>query len=94
MACDPVLERALQQLRLASDRYQAQISLNIIKILVEHQMEAEEPPPSPHYRHWANLHDTLHSALQLLVDCPDDLQPRLIPSIAHMIEKTLLETLD
>lgn len=89
---DPVLERALEQLRQASDRYQAQISLNIIKIIAEHQMEAEMPPPSPYYRHWSNLHDTLQSALQLLLDCPDDLQPRIIPTIAHMIERTLLET--
>jgi hypothetical protein len=89
---DPVLDRALGQLRLASDRYEAQISLNIIKIIAEHQMEAERPPLSAHYRHWSNLHDTLQSALQLLADCPDDLQPRIIPTIAHMIERTLLET--
>lgn len=108
---DPVLSRALRQLKQASDRYQAQVTLNIIKIVVEHQMEAEMPPSAPlakqgstalqpqlsweeqqHYRQWCTLYDTLHSAIQLLSDCPDDLQPQIIPSIAHMIEKTLSDT--
>ncbi len=107
---DPVLSRALRQLKQASDRYQAQVTLNIIKIVVEHQMEAEMPMSAPkqqgpaalqrqlsweeqqHYRQWCTLYDTLHSAIQLLNDCPDDLQPQIIPSIAHMIEKTLSDT--
>lgn len=36
---DPALCRALEQLRGASDIYHAQIALNIIKVIVEHQVE-------------------------------------------------------
>ncbi|MFN8614633.1 MAG: hypothetical protein U0003_01815 [Vampirovibrionales bacterium] len=37
---DPALSKALDQLREASDRYQAQVALNIMKIVLEHQMES------------------------------------------------------
>lgn len=102
---DPVLNRAMMQLHQAQDRQQAQVSLNIIKIIVEHQIEAEMPAalrdtntPLPYQGHWDNhqqhrcwydIHETLNSAIQLLTDCPDDLQARLIPSIAQMIEGAL-----
>lgn len=42
---DPALKGVLKQLRHAPDRYQAQIALNIIKIIVEHQIEADAQGP-------------------------------------------------
>lgn len=102
---DPVLSRAMSQLRQATDKQQAQVALNIIKIVVEHQIEAEttivlqDLDSSLPYRGswetdgqnrcWYDIHETLSSAIQVLLDCPDDLQARLIPSIAQMIEGTL-----
>jgi len=105
---DPALRNALEQLRAASDQHQAQIALNIIKIIVEHQMEAEtdlkaedlnktlpfssfspNAEEQSQRRRWYDVHETLSSAIQLLLDCPPDLQQRLIPSIAQMIESTL-----
>lgn len=102
---DPALKGALEQLRAASTHHQAQIALNIIKIIVEHQMENETnlkvedlnnalPSPSSsedHRRHrrWYDVHEALNSAIQLLLDCPPDLQQRLIPSIIQVIENTL-----
>ncbi len=103
---DPALQRALKQLRDASDQHQAQIALNIIKIIVEHQMEEKtslkledlnpvNAPPTASWeaqrqqRRWYDVHETLSSAIQLLADCPADLQERLIPSIIQMIENTL-----
>jgi len=102
---DPVLARALEQLRLAPDKYQAQVALNIMKILIEHEIEEVTQRPveeldsalnvrqgdagKPAYRRWYDLHETLRSAMQMLQDCPDDLQKHIIPSIANMIEQTL-----
>lgn len=117
------------QLRHAPDKYQAQIALNIIKIIVEHQIEGQahmavedltmehlttliegnqDLPVNPlgplakaiaahqesHHqkRRWYDVHQTLSSAIQLLADCPDDLQQKIIPSIATMIEETLSAT--
>lgn len=126
---DPVLSKAMDQLRTSPDKYQAQIALNIIKIIVEHQIEGQahmnvedltmenldelmetskdlpENPMGPlaraiaahqnsHHqkRRWYDVHQTLSSAIQLLADCPDDLQQKIIPSIATMIEETLSAT--
>ena len=102
---DPILSGALKQLHRAPDKYQAQVALNIIKIIVEHQIELETKLPvedldsalnyrrswDDHrdYRRWYDVHEALSSAIQLLGDCPDDLQRRIIPSIAKMIEETL-----
>ncbi len=102
---DPVLQRALGQLHQATDKQQAQVALNIIKIVVEHQMEdqsnvaIEELDSTLPYRRswddhrqhrrWYDMHETLSSAIQLLGDCPEDLQVKIIPSIAQMIEKTI-----
>ncbi len=95
---DPALSRALDHLRQASDAYQAQVALNIIKIIVEHQAaeDADEPDDAPRdhphqRRRWYDVNATLHSAMQLLRDCPDDLQQTVIPSITRMIEQTLEE---
>ncbi len=104
---DPALSKALEQLRQASDKYQAQVALNIIKIVIEHRTEAEAQNPIEtlnqavcHHesieseilrRRWYDLNETLHSAMQLLQDTPDDLQKSLIPTIAQMIESSLQE---
>lgn len=102
---DPVLQRALGQLHQATDKQQAQVALNIIKIVVEHQLEEQgnlaiEDLDSAlpyrrswddhrQHRRWYDMHETLSSAIQLLGDCPEDLQVKIIPSIAQMIEKTI-----
>jgi hypothetical protein len=104
---DPVLCDAVEQLRQAPDKYQAQIALNIIKIVVEHQMEDESQVTLEDLdnllkqggcatngrdkRRWYDVNETLGSAMQLLHDCPDDLQQRVIPSIVLVIEQALAE---
>ncbi|MDX2085306.1 MAG: hypothetical protein SFZ03_07960 [Candidatus Melainabacteria bacterium] len=107
---DPALARALESLRQAPDRYQAQVALNIIKIIVEHRIEAASGSAAETMeqlmaesgssasdrslrRRWYDVNETLHSAMHLLRDCPDDLQQSVIPSIARMIEQTLNERL-
>jgi hypothetical protein len=85
------------------------VALNIIKIIVEHQIEHETALPvedldaalnyqgkGPNNRHrrWYDVHETLSSAMKLLEDCPDDLQRRVIPSVAAMIEETLCRDAD
>ncbi len=104
---DPALSKALGQLRQASDKYQAQIALNIIKIIIEHQTEEESKSTLESLnknigngesieqqilrRRWYDINETLHSAMQLLQDTPDELQKSLIPTIAQMIETSLKE---
>jgi hypothetical protein len=103
---EPVLRQALESLRQASDKYQAQIALNIILIVVEHQIESEtlsdvedllqvvensKEHSQQYFRRWYDVNETLRSAMQLLHDCPDDVQVQLIPTIHKMVEETLRE---
>lgn len=48
--CDPALKRALESLRAAPDKYQAQVALNIIKIVLEHQIETQTGKESDDYK--------------------------------------------
>jgi hypothetical protein len=104
---DPILSQALETLRKAEDRYQAQIALNIILIVVEHHIEARtlatvdalvdtleqsQEQSKQYFRRWYDLNETLRSAMQLLQDCPDDVQQKVIPSISKMVEDSLKET--
>ncbi|MBX2861714.1 MAG: hypothetical protein KTR14_10815 [Vampirovibrio sp.] len=107
---DPALTRALEQLRMAPDKYQAQVALNIIKIIIEHKqedgetteltevrerMEASLQNPQPFQsRRWYDLNEALRSAIDLIQDCPDDLQQNVVPTVSRMIEETLKQGLD
>ena len=103
---DPALSRAINQLREAPDKHQAQVALNIIKVIVEHQVEDPKEERSvdaimknvyqsegPDKRRWYDINESLHSAMQLLNDCPEELQLSVIPSVASMIEQALKENL-
>lgn len=101
---DPALCQALDTLRNANDAYQAQVALNIIIIIVEHKIESEtlnhvddllqtlidtKEGSKNYYRRWYDLNETLRSALQLLKDCPEEVQKQVIPSITKMVEESL-----
>lgn len=101
---DPALSQALASLRGASDKYQAQLALNIILIIVEHQIEGEtltsvddligvlsksKQDSHGRLRRWYDLNATLRSAMQLLHDCPDNVQQTVIGSIGNMIDDFL-----
>lgn len=100
---DPALYSGLESLRSAPSKQQAQVALNIIKIIVEHRIESEtftdvetlvntleQSRLAPvNARRWYDVNETLRSAIQLLQDCPDDLQQTVVPSICRMIEASL-----
>lgn len=106
---DPALSQALASLRNASDKYQAQLALNIILIIVEHQIEGEtltsvddligvlaksKVDEHGRLRRWYDLNATLRSAMQLLHDCPDGVQQSVIASIGNMIDDFLAKNAD
>lgn len=98
---DPALKRALEQLRSASDRYQAQVALNIIKIILEHQEEErlgvesggeswlKEVKAHPSRRRWYDMNETLRAAMKLMEEAPDDLQKTLVPHIVQLVEDAI-----
>jgi hypothetical protein len=100
---EPVMAKAMEALKEAATAYQAQVAINILKILVEHRIEEELNVPvetlteqashttqsAERHRRWYDTDQSLSAALQLLRDCPPDLQKSVIPSVALMIEETL-----
>lgn len=98
---DPALKGALDQLRNAADKYQAQVALNIIKVILEHQTEecigtqpsdeswVQQARVHPNRRRWYDMNETLRAAMKLMEDAPDDLQQILVPHIVKMVEDTL-----
>ena len=101
---DPALSEALETLRKSETRYQALVALNIIKIIIEHKIEAKtfghiedlvselersRDKARLYYRRWYDVNETLSAALMLLQDCPDDIQAKVIPSICRMVEEAL-----
>jgi hypothetical protein len=102
---DPDLSHAIAQLEQADSVYQAQVALNIIKIMVEHEIEAtatndnisldpaqhwtETCKPYPLRRRWYDVNETVRSAMAMLEDCPEELQATLLPQIVAMVENTL-----
>jgi hypothetical protein len=101
---DPALAEALRSLQAAESKYQAQVALNVIKVILEHQIEAKafcniedlvnelersRDQARQYYRRWYDINETLSAALMLLQDCPDDIQAKVIPSLSRMVEDAL-----
>ena len=101
---DPALAEAIETLRKAETKYQALVALNIIKIIIEHKIEAKtfcniedlvselersRDQARQYFRRWYDVNETLSAALMLLQDCPDDIQAKIIPSICRMVEDAL-----
>ncbi len=101
---DPALKQALECLSKASDKYQAQIALNIILVIVEHQIETRSLTrvddliqsiqtsntiSQQYFRRWYDVNESLRAAMQMLQDCPADVQKKVIPDICRLVEDTL-----
>ncbi len=56
---DPALKRVMTQLEEATDKYQAQVALNIIKIVLEHHLE-EAAEKNGNGRHPSTVEDVLN----------------------------------
>ena len=99
---DPALQEAMNLLQKATQKQQAQVALNIIKVIVEHQTESNtycyiedlmqhlkqgRKPAS--YRRWFDANETLSSAIDLLRDCPEDFQSTVIPAIYTLVAETI-----
>ena len=102
---DPALKQALEALKTAPSKAQAQIALNVMMVIIEHGIESDTLSDVDHLidrlttcrdkakqqanRRWYDVNSTLKSALQLLQDCPDDIQRHVIPMISTMVDEAL-----
>lgn len=103
---DPVLSKAMATLEKSDDKIQIQIALNLIKIVLEHQIEQEEVSSvddiintvtdasgydESKKSRWYDLNETVRSAITMLQNCPEDLQKKISKDMAVLVSRVIQE---
>lgn len=98
---DPVMSKAVRILETSEDNLQIQIALNLIKVIIEHNIEnnnyatvdeiiaSVEDGKEYGNGRWYDLDDTLRTAMQLLKTCSDNLEEKLSKEIANVVMDSL-----
>lgn len=102
---DPVLSKAMRILETTDDKFQIQIAINLIKIIIEHNIESdsfssvddilkavEEGRCEKGNERWYDLDNTIRTAVQMLEHCPDEMQSKIAREIADHITEKLKDT--
>lgn len=102
---DPVLSKAMKILETTDDQFQLKIAINLIKIIIEHNIESDtfrsvddllsavqEGRCEKGNERWYDLDKTLRTAFQMLENCPDEVQSILAKDVAKMIKNKIRDT--
>lgn len=95
---DPVLSQAVQTLEHSDDETQIKISLNLIKIIIEHNIEDEKFEAvediinavgsgldDNRKGRWYDIDSTLRTAMNMLQNCPPATQHLIAKEMAKMV---------
>ena len=95
---DPVLSQAVQTLEKSDDETQIRIALNLIKIIIEHNIEDEKFEAvediinavgsgldDNRRGRWYDIDTTLRTAMNMLQNCPEDTQKVIAKEMAKMV---------
>lgn len=101
---DPVLSTAMQTLEQSDDESQIKISLNLIKIIIEHNIEnseyeavediisaVEAGVEENRNSRWYDIDSTLKTAINMLQNCPEDTQKVIAKEMAKMVVDKIKE---
>lgn len=101
---DPVLSQALKTLENSDDETQIKISLNLIKIIIEHNIEnsefeavediisaVEAGVEENRNNRWYDIDTTLKTAMSMLQNCPESTQGIIAKEMARMVVNKLKE---
>lgn len=101
---DPVLSSAIRTLENTSDESQIKISLNLIKIIIEHNIEnseftavediisaVEAGVEENRNNRWYDIDATLKTAMSMLQNCPEETQKVIAKEMAKMVVSKLKE---
>lgn len=105
---DPVLSSAMKTLESSDDDTQIKISLNLIKIIIEHNIQNSEYEAvediisaveagieEERSGRWYDIDATLKTAMNMLQNCPEATQHVIAKEMAKMVvEKIKEESLD
>ena len=95
---DPVLSQAVKTLEESDDETQIRIALNLIKIIIEHNIEDEKFEAvediinavgsgldDNRKGRWYDIDSTLRTAMNMLQNCPADTQNIIAKEMASMV---------
>lgn len=101
---DPVLSSALKTLEQSDDQTQIKISLNLIKIIIEHNIEnsefeavediisaVEAGVEEDRNNRWYDIDSTLKTAMNMLSNCPEETQGIIAKEMAKMVVSKMKE---
>ena len=99
---DPVLSQAVQTLEETDDETQIRIALNLIKIIIEHNIEEEKFEAvediinavgsgldDNRKGRWYDIDSTLRTAMNMLQNCPEATQHIIAKEMAKMVVETI-----
>ncbi len=95
---DPVLSEAVRTLEETDDQTQIRVALNLIKIIIEHNIEDEKFEAvddiinavgsgldDNRRGRWYDIDTTLRTAMNMLQNCPADTQKVIAKEMAKMV---------
>lgn len=98
---DPVLSKAIKILETSNDDLQIQIALNLIKVIIEHNIDnnvyssvdeiiaSADDEKEVGSNRWYDIDDTLKTAIQLLKTCSNEMRGKLAEDIATIVAESL-----
>ncbi len=102
---DPVLSKAMKILETTDDQVQLKIAINLIKIIIEHNIETdkfrsvedllsavEEGRCEKGNERWYDLDQTIRTAIQMLENCPEKTQSSIAREVAGLISEKIRDT--
>lgn len=101
---DPVLSQAMKTLEMSDDGTQIKIALNLIKIIIEHNIENEKfeavedlisavntGQSDSRSGRWYDIDNTLKTAMNMLQNCPEATQHVIAKEMAKMVVTKIKE---
>lgn len=99
---DPVLSQAISTLEQSDDETQIKVALNLIKIIIEHNIEDEKYEAvddiisavgsgldDNRRGRWYDIDTTLRTAMNMLQNCPADTQKVIAKEMAQLVVKEI-----
>lgn len=102
---DPVLSSAMKTLEETGDEAQIKISLNLIKIIIEHNIENSEfeavediisaveagVEQNSKNNRWYDIDATIRTAMNMLQNCPPETQSIIAKEMAKLVVEKIKE---
>lgn len=102
---DPILSSAMKTLEETDDKQQINVAMNLIKIIIEHNIENSEyeavedilsaveagVEENSKNNRWYDIDSTLKTAMTMLQNCPEETQHLIAKEMAKMVVEKIKE---